>query len=659
MRPPVAPAPAQQNFAPPPMVRRERAAPAAPRWLLAQRAFGGRVRGLGRGGATQGVDESLRVRHAGFPQGWGGASPGPIWREEKAVPEPMIPKSKLYLREKRVLEAFESREWKVDVGGDFLRAEFLSDLFLGSHGDWHPRRVVIENANIANTLNMDHCNVLHPLYFSECRFLNGLSLEASTVPTLDLRGCRISREGESKDASVYVFVASGMKATDVKLNDGFIAEGGVSLAGANIAGQLVCSGGRFERDLDALGLKALRVLLNRGFTARSDVNLSSANIAGQLVCAGGKFEGKLLAQDLTAESVFFSEEFEVKDLVILSGANIADQLVCMGGTFMGCCEVEGRQVCFLAQNLKAGSVLLGGKFKGNGQVILNGSNVNGQFSCEGGEFKGILLAEGLKAKNVFLRNGFKSESEVRLLGANISEQLDCQDGTFGSDLNLIDATIGVFHSNEKSWPKKGFLHLDGLHYQRLQGGAGDSAKAGLEWLFRMGDGKFHPQPYEQLMSVYRRMGHTSWARDIGYELEKERARKSDEFKGWRRIHRRIWHCILKLTIGYGYKPLRFTGTAGILWFLGALVFWRADKCGCGLWLSSPSIPEHYPQFVPIAYALEALFPVLGFGQLDNWYPGSTWLLVLRWSMTFIGTVLFGDFIRQILGVLGPRWGGRG
>ena len=616
--------------------------------------------------------------------------------------EPMIPENGA---EASVLEAFESRAGGVDLEGYPLRAGFLRDLFLGRLGngkDWEPRRVVITRANVPDMLDLNYCNVPHPLCFFDCCFMNGISLEDTTVPALDLRGSRI----KSTDPSGYVFMANGLRAMDVKLIDGFVAEGSVGLGGANIEGEFNCGGGQIGGTFFAQNLKATIVFLNRGFVANGDVKLTGASIKGQLVCVGGKFEKNLILCDLTTGSVMFDENFRARGMVNLARANVSNHIVCKG-IFEGFPDVQSVDVCFtkekscfVAEGLKTGRLSLTGEFRGKGRANLSGAEIRGLFDCEGGKFEGGILAEFLEAESVLLREGFKAEGEVRLLNASISGQLDCRNGAFETGLNLTDATIGVFHSNERGWPREGHLHLDGFHYRRLAGGAGDSAMDGLEWLNRMEDGKFHPQPYEQLMAVYRRMGRADWAREIGFELESRRHDKFREIQQNEEWHelvvRNVWRIgyrTLRATIGYGYKPFRFLGWLLALWLGGALAFGGASLCDCGRWppqsekefvwalggmnrseclgdLIIPSegdvlisdgwksrqqIPKGYPRFVPATYALEALFPVLDFGQLDKWHPRNGWLSLLRWGMTFSGTVLLAILTFFGLGALGPRW----
>lgn len=615
------------------------------------------------------------------------ANPGGRIARPEFGKESQVLENDLNPAEERVVEAFKKCEKFVIVKGDSLRGSFLRRLFLGEYGKWEPREVVIAGAAISE-LNMDYCQIRHPLSFHGCTFEEGISLRNSTLQALSLTGCVVMKN-EGSDPAICAPGAeiSGNVNLGEYGDDRFTAKGTVVLIGANIGGELSCVGGIFENDLILQRIKAESIFLTKNFQTKANVNLSGSIITGQLLCNDCCIGGNFSAQASKFPIAIF-EEFKFMGNFNLSGSEFSEQFACNGGSFKG-------QLDF--QDLRAGSVIFN-NCEGKGEVDFNGAEIRGQLSCERCVFGGKLTAQGLKSRDVLLRKGFIAEDDVHLLGADISGQFDCTNGQFKGILNLIDAKVGRIQSNKSDWPKKGFLHLDGLHYQRLVGDAGESAESGLEWLARMKGDEFHPQPYEQLMAVYRRMGHTNWARKIGFELEKQRHRKfkkskereegKDKDRGWWNF----WYGVLRRTIGYGYKPFRAFRLALYGWLAGALLFGWANLSDCGLPMQSPKdllwiigggnrsecsgcllvpsegdvlvsedwklrkqIPENYPQFVPAIYALEVLFPVFNFGQLDKWHLGNVWLSVARWLLTFSGTVLLAILTFFGIGVLGPRW----
>ncbi|MDD9801908.1 MAG: hypothetical protein OXU53_05035 [Deltaproteobacteria bacterium] len=499
----------------------------------------------------------------------------------------------------------------------------------------------------------------------------------------------------------------------VFLTNGFNSTGVVYLNGANIGGQLVCKGGHFKKGLSARSLKTNKgVLLRPGFESTGVVDLQDANIGGQLECDGGRFEEGLNAQKLkTGESVFLRNDFRSTGLVDLQGANIGGELACEDGHFK-----KGLN----AQSLKTGKdMFLRYGFESTGVVDLQGANIGGQLDCEGGHFKEDLNAQGLRTgADVFLRHGFESTGMVDLHGANIGGQLDCMGGhfkealnarilkvgadvflgggfessgivnLFGAEINgsldLGGATNDVMLDNAKvhgalrdlkEWPRS--CSANGFCYQAIEFSSDDRDwKVGLDWVAAITESsKFSPQPYEQLMSVYRRMGHTNWARNVGFALEKKR---SKEFKGfWQWLTWRPWYGILRWTIGYGYKPFRFVPWALGLVMTGFFLFssghyesvskyapacleneWipsEAEALESQSWRQDREPPPDYLPFNPLIYSLEATFPVLPLGQLEKWHPSNGFLLGVRWALTLIGTPLLAILALFGAGVLGPRW----
>jgi len=389
------------------------------------------------------------------------------------------------------------------------------------------------------------------------------------------------------------------------------------------------------------------VFLNDGFKSDGGVSLVGASLGGVLSC-DGDFENGLRASDLEANEVRLSDGFKADEEVNLFGADISGGLVCDGDHF---------EKGLRAANLKTGEgVWLIGKF--NGVMNLAGANIGGQLVCTGGRFEKGLNAQSLKTgEDVRLGDKFKSNGVVNLRSAEIGGQLYCAGGHF----------------------EKG-LTADGLRYQSID--LGGDWKESLNWLRKMRKNEF--QPYEQLMSVYRRMGHINWAREIGFALEEKR---SKEFKGRKLLKWRIWYGILGCTIGYGYKPFRFLRWAAGLVIAGFLLFssgyngivskyappswpplapplacldnkWipsEAEALESQPWKRDRKPPPDYPPFNPLIYSLEATFPVLPLGQLEKWHPSNPCLLIVRWALTLIGTPLLAILALFGAGVLGPRW----
>ena len=246
---------------------------------------------------------------------------------------------------------------------------------------------------------------------------------------------------------------------DVLLDDGFASRGCVYFNGAQIGGNLDCSGGSFdnagETAIAAQGLRADgNVVLTRGslikgqrwdFTAKGEVRLRRARLGGNLDCSGGKFSntGKtaIVGEDLHADgNVLLRDGFMANGQVWFLGADIAGTLDCNGGRFD---NVSGTAIEI--GNAKVGhDANLGNGFVSNGAVRLMAATIGGDLNCSGGTFLNprefaILGDRARISGNVSFspsthepRIPFKASGSVSFDGAEIGA-LDCSGGSFGSE----------------------------------------------------------------------------------------------------------------------------------------------------------------------------------------------------------------------------------
>jgi hypothetical protein len=265
---------------------------------------------------------------------------------------------------------------------------------------------------------------------------------------------------------------------------------------------------------------------------------------------------------------------------------------------------------------------------------------------------------------------------VRLQGAQIGGSLDCRRGKVdildlatasvkgifiwtdvcnpeNTLLDLRNAAVLAIVDEERSWPKKENLKLDGLVYARISESAAD-AKTRLGWLSRLN--RFTLQPYQQLAKVLREAGDASGSGQVLFEMEDQLRRQKV-----RPMYMRFWNWVLRVTIGYGQKSARAFGCLAILTLVGCVLF------GCG-YLGGAMVPnqkeayetfeekgyppDYYPQFNPLIYSFEHCFPLVNLGVTDHWAPNfgsATRFPVLH----FWGLQRMRDFM--IRGVYPFRW----
>jgi hypothetical protein len=506
-----------------------------------------------------------------------------------------------------------------------------------------PVGIQVHAARIMGALDLSFVSVPFPLGLRRCCLTGDVNLISTDLRTLDLAGSRV-RSVTADGANVK---------GSVLLCHGFSVEGGVRLLGAEIGGNLDCSGGGFKnRGKNALNADGASVrgsvFLDEGFSAEGEVRMLGAQIGGILACHRGTFKnpGKdaFSADGANVKgSVFLRRGFSAEGEVRLLAAQIAGDLACGGGTF----ENPGKMALSADRANVKGSVFLREGFNAEGQVRLLGAQIGGNLDCSGGTFnnpgKEALSLDNADAKgNVFLREGFSAEGEVRLLGAQIGGALDCSGGRFSqvtaenstirrslywrsadaTSLDLMNSSAGSLVDDEKSWPAKGKLFLDGFRYGHISGKSPRDARTRLRWLERQDP--FTPKPYRQLAKVLREAGDESGARKVLFEME--RWRRQVEGRSW---YTWLWGRLLKWTIGYGFYSWRALGWLALLTALGWGLFRHGyfsgamaptEKDAYHFFRDHGWSPDFYPRFTASIYSLENSLPFVNLGQKDHWTP---------------------------------------
>ena len=574
--------------------------------------------------------------------------------------------------------------------------------------------IFLQGVSIFGDLNLIHASIPYALVLRNCHFAASVMMMNMECAALYLNGSNL----------VQGLKADGLTTKgDVNLRSGFSAEGEVRLFGANIGGNLSCTGGKFHNpngnavSADGLAVKG-GVNLGGGFSAEGEVRLLGANIGESLDCTGGKFHnpnGDAFSADGLAVkgSVNLGEGFSAEGKVRLLGASIGRSLNCTGGKFH-----NPNGDAFSADRLAVkGSVDFRSSFSAEGKVRLLGANIGGNLSCTGGKFHNpngdAFSADRLAVKgNVNLGGDFSAE--VRLLGANIGGDLDCINGKFhnpnghalnieGSNISsgllwwenictgsvhLAYAKVDVLGDAMNSW-ESCKINLDGFTYNRFSNYK--SIESRLRWLDSRPDGVFSPQPYEQAAKILFGMGHVRDAREI--LLEKERLQTKKGKMHWlRKTGRQLWDVF----VGYGYR-LRYT----MAWMLGIVILGTvffgiaahydqivphqpailaSAKYQATLALKEHTpmeaarvvFPVEYPEFTPLAFALDVFIPFFALHQEPFWAPasneGNDWwkssillvLLLVAFMMLAWLAWLFQNWIRREQGGdSDPKWAGVG
>lgn len=203
------------------------------------------------------------------------------------------------------------------MGGDYNaplheKGIYIHGAYIGAAAqDEAPRALDLEGAKLASSLWLWNCRFDAPIVLldSEGR---GISLDGSAFP--------------------------GIRGDRIKLSAGFFLRevqsvGIVRLLGANIAGDLDCTGGHFENGAGpALSCDGARIggtlFLSWGFHAKGEVRIPGVVISHDLNCEGGHFEnpaGTALScqRAMIGGVLFFRGEVRAEGIVSLAHTAVA------------------------------------------------------------------------------------------------------------------------------------------------------------------------------------------------------------------------------------------------------------------------------------------------------------------------------------------------
>jgi hypothetical protein len=455
---------------------------------------------------------------------------------------------------------------------------------------------------------------------------------------------------ENKDRAALIL--SGSKVSqDVSLNQNFKVEGRVELRSAQIGGHLSFESADISDEsgiaIDCETVHVAQALfLRRGFKAKGQVRLLGANIGLVIDARGGEISnpGKLainLIESRVGMSVELCEDLKILGNIDASGAKIGRDLTLSGchietGTLDGS-EEAAAIICKDAQI--AGSVYLNDQLAADDLVDFSEATIGGNFEAYECNIVGKPCA--LRLADTVIENAliFKHPRKEQNHDCSIVGTIDLSDARCNT---LHDASVTT--SRDKAWKHDGELILDGFKYGRLGPDAPSSWKERKAWLDKQPakDRKgldFKPQPFEQLASVLREMGHTAAAREVGVSKQ-FRSHFSGNVRGsafWFRF-------FLLAPAGYGYRP----GIPALIGFVLMLASYPLFESAYRQGYMTPAQPhaailqiadildpnaapdecqlaeedEIVPPFHGAVFVVDTFVPLIDLDQETSWKPSS-------------------------------------
>jgi len=520
-----------------------------------------------------------------------------------------------------------------------VRGGFLGFLALGGDEAAPVSRagIAFKGAVILSELNLSAASGVVPLHLHHCRFETAPQFNGASCASLRFPGCSMPGfQGED------LRVANGLG-----FNNQFVANGGVQIPGARIEGTLNCSAGSFVNRLEdgrgwALDLDDAdiggSVYLNGDFRAEGGVRLLGARIGRDLNCRGGRIANAVAsggAMALRAERAkitgvtHLNRGFIAEGEVNFANATIGSNFNCTGGTFINAAPSRSGpdlRICQPALNLR-------------------GAQINGS----------LILWEPTDDERPTRLHG-----SLTLAGAHVRRFLDHPDAWPGSaDEERPDAERDEWVVAAGGQRLRCEIRLDGFTYDQLSGDGRYDAATRKRWLARQPHRHqaedFRPQPYEQLASVMRTMGHERDARSIAKarQWRQQWARMAAARQSWQAqpgletAAALVWSWISGLVLlfllgvlaGYGYGKKRLIVMLIAVWLTGAWIYGQAAEQGlmapshpvifanptlaaaCHTrWTTCKSLPKEHTAFEPLLYSADVLLPIIALGVERDWAP---------------------------------------
>ncbi|MDP9867121.1 MULTISPECIES: pentapeptide repeat-containing protein [Streptosporangium] len=514
------------------------------------------------------------------------------------------PFGRLSPAERRVWEAYPAGTW-VDLrtgdkeaddpaGGQewgperTVRAEVVAALLLGAR-EPEPGRTAglrLAGARVTGVLDLSDATLTGKLHMLNCYLPEIVSLTDATTTGVRFRGCELERVRAAR------CTVNGLLEFD-----GSTVRSGIRLDNAHVTGQFRLSRSRLYAPGEQSRASESRLEDIRRPFAEAEMLERGHDQSRWAVWAGG----------LTVEGGAFLRDMRVTGGLRLIGAKFN------GGIYLQRSVVTATGPHAVhADFMEAGAAEFSAGFTATGTIRLRGARVNGVLSFDGAT---------LEAPDRVLHLSHAQVEELILNPASIE-----------GEVNLGYSRLGVLLDNPAAYPDR--VQLTGLTYESLRGDWTVAQR--LDWLGRDPDG-YKPQPYEQLATWFRRIGHEPDARRV--LLAKQRRRRRTL-----RPTGKIWGRLLDLVVGYGYRP----------WLAG---FWVAVllTTGTAVFAAVPPAqidPDEVRSFQPFVYTLDLLVPVSVFEQRAAWEPVG-WTQWLAWTLVASGWILATALIAGAARVLRP------
>jgi hypothetical protein len=330
----------------------------------------------------------------------------------------------------------------LDLNGETIRASMLRSLVSGEKADatLPPVGVVLNNAIIQGSLDLEGCHVTRPLIFQRCKF-----------SPIEVAQAAISlRDASLKRVAFYeCHIAGALKADRVVIESamfvtGTTLEGMLRLRGANIGEALAMDSIKINHRGDT-------AVLADGMRLGGPWVLRAADIAGEVRFASARIGGGLLWEDAKIQN---NQIAVAGDGAVCNGPWVLRRAVIQGAfrlRGMSATAIDAQQIRITAPNegFNARGAEIGGDLILDGAIIKGGvllsrTRVTGELSGKGADIAGVGQDWAVAANGVIVGQGIalagaKLQGGLMLAGARIEQGINASNIKVGSSGRAVEA----------------------------------------------------------------------------------------------------------------------------------------------------------------------------------------------------------------------------
>lgn len=481
----------------------------------------------------------------------------------------------------------------------------------------------------------DAFSVAGRLVLPSARVQGDVRLRGSTVDP----GARSPKYDESRedDPLNAVVLDRGEIRGDVQLDHGFRCYGTLRAVSCRIRGSLHMSGTL----VDLSWYRSPRESVHHPLRA---VRLEGTEVLGSIRASGAALRGQLRIADLHVHGSFLLNRAELDgprtDVVRGDRLRIGSDLACREADISGSLQLEGASIG-ANLDLRATNLLkpawhrhrLGYK----PALDLGTANIGRDLVCASGN-RPFRAAGQVRLRRAVI--GRQSNFWYCVLGEEPERPSLHAFGLVTQELSLLpsepprgpvvlrQAQCELFGDNDTLWKASNGLDFEDFVYenfsQPIEATDHATVRERLQRLATASGRRYQPGPYDQLAAVLRDNGHEEHATTV--LVAKQRRRYQAIASASRPALRpsvRLWSLLQRVTVSYGYRPLR-----ALLWLLA---FAAAGTTWFSVYpLTEPINQDDRPVWDPFLYTVDQLVPIVNLGHDVMWQAdgSSKWITVV-------------------------------